>query len=98
MVGGIEIELLISVQVFLVTLQVMEIYLSYMLLGRLWIHTINVVTSSFHQCLKYIMNETMMTVKAEEILVMMQNVVIPYTEAKWSKDRNLHAFEIVNAK
>jgi len=44
------------------------------------------------------MNETMMTVKAEEILVMMQNVVIPYTEAKWSKDRNLHAFEIVNAK
>jgi uncharacterized membrane protein len=52
-IGTIEVELAVVPQVFLVTLQVMDIHPSYsMLLGRPWIHSAGVVTSSLHQCLK----------------------------------------------
>jgi len=60
---------------FLVTLQVMDIHHSYsMLLGRLWIHAAGAVTSSLHQCLKYIMNGMLVIVKAEETVYMIKNV------------------------
>jgi len=42
------------------------------------------------------MNRMLVTVKAEEILTMVQNVTIPYIEVEGNKDGNLHAFEIVN--
>ena len=67
-----------------------------MLLGRPWIHTAGAVTSSLHQCLKYIMNGMLVTVKAEETISMIQNVDIPFIEAEDCKDDNIHAFEIVN--
>ena len=52
-IGTIEFELAVGSQVFLVTLQVMDIHPSYsMLLGRPWIHYAGAVTSSLHQCLK----------------------------------------------
>ena len=95
-VGTIEIELLIGPQIFLVTLQVMYIHPSYMLLGRLWIQATDTVTSSLHQCLKYIVNETLVIVKTEETLIMVQNMIVSYIEAEGSKDKNPHAFEIVN--
>jgi len=48
-IGIIEVELAMGPQVFLVTLQVMDIHPSYsMLLGRPWIHSAGVVTSSLH--------------------------------------------------
>jgi hypothetical protein len=79
----IKIKLFINQQAFLVALQVMDIHLSYnMLLGRLWIHATGAMTSFLHQCLKYIVNGTLVTVKAEETLTMVQNMTIPYTEAK----------------
>jgi hypothetical protein len=47
--GSIEIDLVIKPQLFLVTLQVMDIYPSYnMLLGKPWIHAIDAVASSLH--------------------------------------------------
>ena len=39
-----------------------------------------------------------MTVKAEETLTVVQNVVVPYIEAERNKNENLHAFKIVNAE
>ena len=60
---------------------------------RLW-----AVTSSLHQCLKYIINGTLVKVKAEETLSMIRNVSVPYIEAEDCKDGNLHAFEIVNTE
>jgi hypothetical protein len=44
------------------------------------------------------MNGTLVTLKVEETLEIIQNVVVPYIEAKWCKDGNIHAFEIVNTK
>jgi len=75
----------------------MDIYPSYnTLLEKPWIHATSTITSSLHQCLKYIMNGTLVTLKAKETLVMVKNMAIPYIEAEGSKDENLHAFEIVN--
>ncbi|KAJ6974614.1 hypothetical protein NC653_030665 [Populus alba x Populus x berolinensis] len=95
--GTLEVELYVGPQMFLVTLQVMDIHPSYsMLLGRPWIHAAGAVASSLHQCLKYIMNGMLVTVKAEEAISMIKNVVVPFIEAEDCKDGNIHAFEIVN--
>ena len=97
--GSIEVELAIGPQVFLVTLQVMDIHPSYsMLLGRPWIHAAGAVASSLHQCLKYIANGVLVTVKAEEAISIMKNVAVPFIEAEDCMDGNLHAFEVVNTE
>eukprot|EP00258_Populus_trichocarpa_P030959 XP_024446978.1 uncharacterized protein LOC112325244 [Populus trichocarpa] len=96
-IGTLEVELYVGPQMFLVTLQVMDIHPSYsMLLGRPWIHAAGAVASSLHQCLKYIMNGMLVTVKAEETISMIKNVVVPFIEADDCKGNNIHAFEIVN--
>jgi hypothetical protein len=96
-IGTIEVELYVGPQMFLVTLQVMDIHHSYsMLLGRPWIHAAGAVASSLHQCLKYIMNGMLVTVKAEETVSMIKNVAVPIIEADDCKDNNIHAFEIMN--
>jgi len=96
-IGTLEVELYVGPQMFLVTFQVMDIHPSFsMLLGRPWIHAAGAVTSSLHQCLKYIMNGMLVTVKAEETVSMMKNVAIPFIETEDCKDNNIHAFEIVN--
>jgi hypothetical protein len=96
-IGTLEVELYVGPQLFLVTFQVMDIHPSYsMLLGRPWIHAAGAVTSSLHQCLKYIMNGMLVTVKAEETVSMINNVVVPFIEAEDCNDEYSHAFEIVN--
>ena len=81
-IGTLEVELYVGPQMFLVTLQVMDIHPSYsMLLGRPWIHAAGAVASSLHQCLKYIMNGMLVTVKAEETVSMIKNVAVPFIEA-----------------
>jgi hypothetical protein len=67
-----------------------------MLLGRPWIHAAGAIASSLHQCLKYIMNGMLVTVKAEETISMIKNVAVPFIEADDCKYSNIHAFEIVN--
>jgi len=96
-IGTLKVELYVGPQLFLVTFQVMDIHPSYsMLLGRPWIHAVGAITSSLHQCLRYIMNGMLVTVKAEETLSMIKNVAVPFIEVKDCKDEYSHAFEIVN--
>ena len=96
-IGTLEIKLYMRLQVFLVTLQMMDIHPSYsLLLERPWIHTIGAVTSSLHQYLKYIMNGMLVTVKAKETVLMVRNVVIPFIEAEDCKDENNYALKIIN--
>jgi hypothetical protein len=69
----LKVELYVGPQVFLVMLQVMDINPSYsMLLGTFWIHIAEAVTSSLHQCLKYIMNGMLVTIKAKETFLMIK--------------------------
>jgi hypothetical protein len=84
-------------QVFLVKLQVMDIHHSYgILLGRSWIHVAGVVAFSLHQCLKYIMNGMLVTVKDEETISIIKNIVVPFI--KNYRDENIHAFKIINVE
>lgn len=84
---------------FLITIQVMDIHPSYsMLLERPWIHTTRAVTSSLHQCLKYIMNGMLVVVKTKVTISMIRNVVVLFIEVQDCTDGNVHAFEIVNIK
>jgi hypothetical protein len=77
----------------------MDIHPSYsILLGRSWIHFAGVVTSSLHQYLKYIMNRKLVTIKVEEIISMIRNVVVPFIEKEDCNDKNIYAFKIVNIK
>jgi len=65
-------KLYVGLQVFLMTLQVMNIHPFYnILLGRPWIH-VTKVTSSLHQYLKYIMNGMSVTIKAKKIVSMIR--------------------------
>jgi hypothetical protein len=48
------------------------------LLGMPWIHSAIVVASSLHQCLKYIANGVLVTIKAKEIISMVRNVAVPF--------------------
>jgi hypothetical protein len=98
-IGTLEVELYVGPQMFLITLQVMDIHPSYnILLGRPWIHAVGAVASSLHQCLKYIMNGMLITVKAEETVSMIKNMAIPFIKAEDCRDGNIHAFEIMNAE
>jgi hypothetical protein len=42
------------------------------------------------------MNEMLATVKAEETVFMIKNMVIPFIEVGDYKNRDIHAFKIVN--
>ena len=98
-VKTLEVEVCVGLQVFLVMLQVMDIHPSHsILLGRLWTHVAETMASSLHQCLKYIANRMSITVKAEETVSMIKNVVVPFIKAEDCKDKNIHAFEVVNAE
>jgi len=61
----------------------MNIHRSYnMLLEWSWIHIVGAMETSLHQCLKYIVNEILVIIKVEETLAMIQNMIVPYIEAK----------------
>jgi len=82
-IGTLEVELYVGPQMFLITLQVMDIHPSYsILLGRPWIHAAGAVASSLHQCLKYIVSGMLITVKAEETVSMIKNIVYPSLKRK----------------
>jgi hypothetical protein len=44
------------------------------------------------------MNGMLITVKVEETISMIRNMVVPFIEVRYWRDGNIHAFEIMNAK
>lgn len=98
-VETLKVKLYMGPQVFFITLQVMSTHPSCnMLLERLWIHAAGVVTSLLHQCLKYIINRMLITVKAGETISITRNMVVPFIKVKDCRDESIHAFEIVNVE
>lgn len=73
----------------------MDICLAYNMLLRPWIHLTGVVPSTLHQWLKYVMNNTMVTVKAEEALWMTKNMSVPYIKINEVIESPFHFFEVV---
>lgn len=66
---------------FDITFQVLDIPAAYnFLLGRPWVHSAGAVPSSLHQSLKYIIRDHLVTVRAEEDLLVMQSSGIPFID------------------
>ena len=65
--GEVELPVQVGPCVFQITFQVMDILPAYnCLLGRPWIHSVEVVSSTLHQKLKYVIRDKMVTVSGEE--------------------------------
>ncbi|KAI4315923.1 hypothetical protein L6164_023951 [Bauhinia variegata] len=76
--GDIQLELEIRLSKFGVNFQVIEIEPTYtMLLGRPWIHVVGVVSSTFHQKLKFVNNKWVITVHNDESLPVTQPCSLP---------------------
>jgi hypothetical protein len=97
-IGNIKIILVINPKPFQVTFQVMDIQPSYNMFERPWIHTAGVAASYLLQRVKFIINGGLVIVKAEETLLMIENMEVPYIETKDNIDGNLHDFKVVNAE
>ncbi|XP_017406150.1 uncharacterized protein LOC108319500 [Vigna angularis] len=65
--GEIDLPVQVGPCVFQITFQVMDIHPAYsFLLGRPWIHSAEVVPSTLHQKLKYVMDNQLIIVSGEE--------------------------------
>ncbi|KAF8409409.1 hypothetical protein HHK36_005485 [Tetracentron sinense] len=97
--GGIEMPVTVGPYTFDITFQVVKIPAAFnLLLGRPWIHTAGAVPSTLHQRVKYIVDNQLVTVLAEEDLLVQPSPDIPYIDMELSKDQSMfHSFEIVSA-
>lgn len=68
--GEIDLPVEIGPYTFEVTFQVLDIPTAYnFMLGRPWVHTAGAVPSSLHQSIKYIVDNHLVTVQAEEVFI-----------------------------
>ncbi|XP_040942333.1 uncharacterized protein [Gossypium hirsutum] len=97
--GRIEVPLLIGPTVYEVDFIVMDIKPSYnYLLGRPWIHSTGAVPSSLHQMLKLVSDGRLVTIKAEENMIIAVSNEIPYVETNdESVECSFRSLEFVNA-
>lgn len=56
------------------------------------------VASSLNQCLKYIMNGMLITIKVEEKISMIKNMVVSFIEEEDCRNKNIRALKIINVE
>ena len=97
--GEIELPIQIGLCTFEITFQVMDILPAYScLLGRPWLHSAGVVPSTLHQKLKFIINNKLVIVTAEDDMLVTKPSATPYIDvAEEALETSFQALEIVNA-
>lgn len=97
--GEIDLPIQIGPTTFQVNFQVMDITPAYScLLGRPWIHAARAVPSTLHQKIKFVINDKLVVVSAEEDLLVSKPLSTPYIEAaEEALETSFQALEIVNA-
>ncbi|XP_038999865.1 uncharacterized protein LOC120125518 [Hibiscus syriacus] len=97
--GKITIPLRVGPATFEVEFVVMDIHPNYnCLLGRPWIHMVGAVPSSLHQKLRFIMERTLITIKAEEEIIASITTDMPYVEVNENAlESSFQSLEFVNA-
>ena len=97
--GEIELPIQIGLCTFEITFQVMDILPTYScLLGRPWLHSAGVVPSTLHQKLKFIINNKLVIVTAEDDMLVTKPSATPYIDvAEEALETSFQALEIVNA-
>ena len=94
-----EIELMIEIGLisFMVNFQVFKVDSPYnMLLGRPWLHTVGVATSTLHRRLKFIFENQLITIMTEKPITIFQETSIPYIDANAFPEASFHSFEPVS--
>ncbi|GFZ10487.1 hypothetical protein Acr_21g0010860 [Actinidia rufa] len=72
-----------SARTFDVLFQVLDVLSAYnFLLCLLWVHSASAVPSSLHQKIKYIAQDHMITINAEDDLTVLQSPAIPYVDVE----------------
>ena len=89
--GNIKLSIQVRPCTFDSKFIVMDINPSYnCLLGRPWIHMAGVVPSTLHQKVKFMVEENLITIVAEEDMISTTTTTIPYLEVK--ENATEHAF------
>ncbi|XP_004491697.4 uncharacterized protein [Cicer arietinum] len=96
--GEIDLPVQIGPVTFEITFHVMDIVPAYScLLGRPWIHSAGVVSSTLHQKLKYMVNDQLVIVSGEGDLLVSNLSTIPYIEtAEDALETAFQTLEIVD--
>ncbi|KAL2347436.1 hypothetical protein Fmac_001436 [Flemingia macrophylla] len=98
--GEINLPIQIGPTVFNVDFQVMDITLAYIcLLGRPWIHDAKVVPSTLHQKVKFVVGDKLVTVQAEDDMLISKPSALPYVDAtEEAIETSFQALEIANVE
>ncbi|XP_058787550.1 uncharacterized protein LOC131661907 [Vicia villosa] len=96
--GEIDLPVKIGPHTFYIAFYVMDIRPSYTyLLGRPWIHAAGAVTSTLHQCLKFVVGDKIVVITGEEDLVINNLTTYCYVEVEGEvQETPFQALEIVS--
>ena len=93
--GEIELMIEIGPRSFMVNFQVIKVDSPYnMFLGRPWLHTTGSVTSTFHRSLKFISQNQLITIMAENPITIFQKTSIPYIDAYAFLEASFHSIKL----
>jgi len=95
--GEIELMIEIGPRSFMVNLEVIKVESPYnMLLGRPCLHAVGVVVFTLHRRLKFISENQLITIMAEELVTLFHEICIPYIDANAFPKASFHRFELVS--
>lgn len=97
-VGEIDLPMKIGPHTFSITFFVMDIHLAYSyILGRPWIHSSDVVTSTLHQRLEFLVDDKLVVVEGEEDILVSYLAYFCYIEKVGEmKEISFQSFEVIN--
>lgn len=100
MIGEVDLPMKIGPHIFFITFFVMDILPAYsFLLGRSWIHSAGVVTSTLHQRLKFVVNNKLVVVEGEDDFLVSHLKSFLYVEGEREiKEIPFQSFEVVNVE
>ena len=82
---------------FMVIFQVIKVDSLYnMLLRRAWLHATGTVASTLHRKLKFLSQDLLITIMAEEPLTIFKETFVPYIGANAFPDATFHSYELVS--
>ncbi|XP_057453231.1 uncharacterized protein LOC130745105 [Lotus japonicus] len=97
--GEIDLPVLVGPVTFIMTFQVMDMVPAYScLLGRPWMHPAKALPSTLHQKIKFIVDDKLVIVSAEEDMLISKPITAPYIEAaEGAVEASFQSLEIANA-
>ena len=94
-IGEVDLPIKISMCLFHITFQVMDIHAAYIcLLGRPWIHEVGAVTSTLHQKLKFVKNGKLVIMGREQAMLVSFLSSFSYIDADKTEGTSFQALSV----